>query len=437
MPRSLIVLAQVLRCRAIIRLEVAFAAFNLAEYGVWVTVLVYAYERGGTVAAAAVAVAQLVPAGLLAARLAMFLRRRRASAALQRGHAIQTVSLTLLAASLLGGVPVAFVYMTAVLAASAVTLTRPAQSVLVPKLVATHNELTAVNVISGWVESICVLAGPVLAGVMMAIAGPGAAICMFAAATALAALVCPVASGVPATSPSAGDPTARGPRELADEPDRVATRPPALADVAAGHVVWFLATAYVVVGIVDVAAVVLAARVLSLGHSGAAYLTAAFGAGGIAGAAIAVTLIGRRSLDLRLCTAGAAWSAIMAVLGLTASRPGAFALLACAGAARAVLDTCGRTILMCTASASTRPGLFARLEAFTMFGLALGSLLVAPLDAAGGAPAPLEGAAALLAFATLANVAQMRHTSSRASSHPHTGPPPPHFQTVALATRER
>src|SRR5450755_2523410 len=47
------------------RVEMAFSAFNLAEYGVWVSVVVYAFESGGAAATAVVAVAQLLPAALI------------------------------------------------------------------------------------------------------------------------------------------------------------------------------------------------------------------------------------------------------------------------------------------------------------------------------------------------------------------------------------
>src|SRR5581483_6971124 len=148
MPGSLAVLAHVLRRPTVIRLEVAFAAFNLAEYGVWVTVLVYAYGRGGITATALVAVVQLIPAGALAPRLTTLLQRYGPSAALRRGYAIQAVSLTLLAVSLLAATATVVVYATAVIAAIAVTLTRPAQAVFVPTLTAVPAELTAVNVAS-------------------------------------------------------------------------------------------------------------------------------------------------------------------------------------------------------------------------------------------------------------------------------------------------
>ncbi len=140
-------------------------------------------------------------------------------------------------------------------------------------------------------------------------------------------------------------------------------------DVPVWPVVWLLGAEYAVIGMFDVLSVVLAVGALALGPSGAGYRNAIFGAGGAAGAAIAATLIGRRRLTAPLWIAGGAWSAIMALLGLTLTRPGAFVLLACAGSARAVLDACGRTILMQTRSSAARATLFGRLEAFAMLGL--------------------------------------------------------------------
>jgi hypothetical protein len=61
------------RSGTVVCVEFAFVAFNLAEYGVWVTVLVYAYGHGGTTATAFVAVAQLVPADVLAPTLTALL----------------------------------------------------------------------------------------------------------------------------------------------------------------------------------------------------------------------------------------------------------------------------------------------------------------------------------------------------------------------------
>src|SRR6516164_7980576 len=57
-----LVLSQIARNRALTRLLGAYFANILTEYGVWIAVLVYAYQRGGATLAGAVAIVQLVPA---------------------------------------------------------------------------------------------------------------------------------------------------------------------------------------------------------------------------------------------------------------------------------------------------------------------------------------------------------------------------------------
>ena len=79
---------------------------------------------------------------------------------LHRGYWWQAAALATTAALLLSAAPDLLVYAAAIVAASAVTMTRPAQAALAPQLVQRSEQLTAVNVLSGWVESAGVLAGP-------------------------------------------------------------------------------------------------------------------------------------------------------------------------------------------------------------------------------------------------------------------------------------
>ena len=109
------------------RVELAYAGFKLAEYGVWVSVLVYAYERGGTAAAALLAVAQLLPAATLAPILARRIDRRGPGAALWQGYLAQAITLSATAGLLLAGGPPGAVWPAAICASVAVTVTRPAR----------------------------------------------------------------------------------------------------------------------------------------------------------------------------------------------------------------------------------------------------------------------------------------------------------------------
>jgi len=150
--------------RALLRVLVAYLMFTLTEYAVWIAMLVYAYRRGGTVTAGLVAVAQLVPAAVVAPVVASVADRRSPVALLAGGYLAQAAAMAGTAVAVGAGAPLA-AYAGAVVAATAVTTTRPAQSALIPSVAATPDQLTAANVVVGWMEA----AGIAAAGLLVVI----------------------------------------------------------------------------------------------------------------------------------------------------------------------------------------------------------------------------------------------------------------------------
>src|SRR5579875_3073029 len=357
------------------RAEAAFLGFGISEYGVWVVVLVFAFRRGGTTAAAVIAAVQLFPASAVAPLAARLIDGRGAAATLWLGYMIQAGSLGLTAGLMLAGAPVAAVYAGAVLAASAVTFTRPAHSALLPALVDTPAQLTAVNAVTGWVENLTLLAGPALASIVLGLASPGWAVATFSLVVAVAALIVAPLLGIE-TVEEEQEPDEDGSGSLREVVREAPGAVPALA---------MLTAEYAVLGAQDVLEVVLAALVFGLGAGGAGYLGAAFGVGGLAGAVLALTLVGRHRVARPLLLAGAAWGGAFVLLGAAPARGVALGLFALAGAGRTVLDVGGRTILHRTVPRALHGRVFGALEGVETFGLAIGSLMVPVLVALSGA----------------------------------------------------
>lgn len=382
------------------RLQLAYAGFNAAEWGVWIAMLVYAYDRGGAGAAGLVAVVQLIPAGLFAPFAAGLADHHPPARVLTFAYVAQAAAMALTAVALLTGAPPAIVYALAAVATCTVTITRPAQAALVPALVRGVDELTATNVVSNWTESLSLLAAPALAGLLIALSGPGLVFAVMAGTLLVAAALAAQLHG----PPGAAGANVRGTwADAAGGIDEVARHPETRVLAS------LLGAQFVLIGALDVLFVVLAVDVLDLGGSGAGYLNAAFGAGGVLGIVGTVVLVGRERLAPALLVASAAWTIALVVLGLWASLVGAFALLAVGGAARAMLDVGTRTLLQRTAPADLLARVFGVLEVFDSVGLALGSLLAALLVSTLGPGTAIAGLALVLPL-VLALAGRRLHT---------------------------
>ena len=386
------VVGVVFRNRELRAVELAFAGFNAAEWGTWIATLVYAYEQGGSTAAGVVAFALLAPAALVAPFASVLGDRYRPGRVLALGYFLQTVTLLATGLALLADTAPAIVYVLAGFAAVSMTMARPPQSALLPTLARTQAELTATNAVSGWVESMSVLAAPALTGLLLAVSGPGTVFVVFGVVTALSALLV-----LPVTGP-------------APSGERVESY--AFAEVADGvrvlkrerdprFLVLLLGAQFVAIGALDVLYVVLAVGVLDVGESWAGYLNAAFGAGGALGIVATAALVGRPRLLRPLVAGLALWGVALTVLAINQTLGLTLICLVLAGVGRAVVDVAGRTLLQRATPGNLLASIFGLLEGLSMAGLALGSLLVPVLIGLGGTTAALVGVALILPLAAL------------------------------------
>lgn len=385
------VIAGVTRNPALRRVEIAYLLFNAVEFGTWVAMLLYAYDATGPASIGLVAVAQLIPAALVAPFAALLADRADRLRSLATGYWLQAVAFGATTAGMLLHAPPGVVYVAAALAAISLTLTRPTQGSLLPELARTPEELSAANGVSGTVEGGGLFLGPLAAALLLAVGSPGLVFVLGTAAIAAAALL---VSTIPHTAGQAAAAIAAPPP--APEPDSAAAPDLRQARFATGMildgiravrydrdvrlVVWLLGLRAVVSGALDVLFVLLALESFHTGESGAAVLNGALGIGMVVGGGVSFLLVGRRRLAPALGIAATAIGGSLlatSVLGNGVSGP---ILISLGGIGFAACDVAGRTILQRTAPDAVLGRVLGTLESISLFGLAVGSL-VAPVVA--------------------------------------------------------
>ncbi|MBO0815729.1 MAG: MFS transporter, partial [Actinobacteria bacterium] len=344
--------------RALVRVMAGYLLFVLTEYSVWIAMLVFAYSRGGATAAGLVAVAQLAPGAVVAPLVAPIADRRSPVVLLAGGYLVQAVAMAATAAAVIASVPVA-AYAGAVVAATAMTTTRPAQASLIPSVAATPDQLTAANVVQGWLEATGMAAAGLLAGVLISVAGVGSVFAVCAGLAVTAALLVAGLQVAPLTSGQEGSPPV-----LAGigEGLRLAVHRPRLRLMLA-----LLTAAAVVFGALDLLMVILAISVLGRPEAWAGYLNFACGAGAVLAATVSVVLVGRR-LGAPILGAALVFSGALAALALGLGAAGTVALLAVAGASGTLLEIAGRTLLQRSVPPQLIGRIFGLQEGFMMAG---------------------------------------------------------------------
>jgi MFS family permease len=401
------------------RVGFAYALFGAAEFGVWITLLVFAYGHGGSTASMLMVLVQLVPCIVLGPFLGALADRRRPSRVLRVGYGLQTLSMAAVAVAV-GFGPSVVVFVLAPLTSLAFTVTRPPQAALLPAIVRTPDELTAANVMTGWTDAAAALVGPAVVGLFLAWRGPGLAVAAMAGLTAISTFLVVRVKG-----PAAAISSVVVPRDGADgeedddsgdDPRRgigrafasirtgassnllMTVRNPQIRILLALHTFYF-----VLIGALDLLCVILALDYLHMGPGGPGFLNAALGGGALLAGFVTAFLVGRRHLVNTLVVTLSVAVLALALIGAIPSVAPVILLIGTVGLAGAVFDVTSRTLLQRSAPSDALAGSFSILEALMDTGLAVGAVLVRVAIGIGGLKAALFAPAviALLLIAGL------------------------------------
>ena len=165
--------------------------------------LVFAYERGGAGEAGAAALAQLIPSIVLAPMITAHANRIGFVRLLVSAYAGQALFLAACAVAIVDAAPTPVVLACAAGMSVLLGVSRPMHTVMMPLVVQHPEELTAANVATSWSDSLGYVAGPLLAGVLIAADGTGLALGVLAAI----AVAMPVLASVRAVRTSRSSPT--------------------------------------------------------------------------------------------------------------------------------------------------------------------------------------------------------------------------------------
>ena len=358
------------------RVLLAYLLFSAAEFGTWVAILLYAYERTGALSVGVVALVQLIPAALLAPAAAALGDRFSRERVLAAGYAVQAAAMLATGLAMAADVAPVATYALAAIAASSLVVTRPTQSALLPSLALAPEDCTTANGASGLIEGAGLLGGPLAAAAILVVGTPAD---VFLAASGCLAV---------ATVTTVGLRSAVAPIQFsaADTPDAglLAGLRLILEDPDARVLVGLMTVRMLAIGCCDVLFVLLALETLGTGEPGAAILAAALGAGSMLGGAATFSIVGRARLAAVAAVGAVAWGVAVAAIGLSASALAAPALVVAAGAGIAIVDIAGRTMLQRSVRDEILARVFGLQEGLAMAGLAVGSILVPVLVALGG-----------------------------------------------------
>ena len=429
----------------LVRLLGAYVGSVIGEWALWVAILVYAYEAGGSTLAGATSVGLLIPAAVVAPFAGHAADGAKPGRVLFLVYVVEAASLTGAALLALVGAPAGAVIILVGVAVTGITFIRPSIAVVVPGLVASPGDLVAANLLTGNADSVSVLAGPLLASALLVADGPALVFAACAGVNVIGAvLTCrlggrsvadreamPSATIAPADPPTRASAHAKKTHAKKTQAKKTRAKKRILASRIAPlldatrtmasqrgslPLLAVLGGQYALVGALDLLVVDLAFTVLDLGESGSGVLSALVGVRAVAGGAASVMIVGRRQLSIVMIACLGVIAASMITLGASTVMVTTLLVLPIAGIARSLLDVSGRMLLQRCAPQDALASVFAILEVLSGVGMLFGSVMVQVLIAQGGARAAVIGVAIFFVLVTLVAAPGLRHVEEHADA---------------------
>jgi MFS family permease len=349
------------------RAQLSFLGAWTAEWAFTVGLGIVAYRDGGATAVGLVGLLRMAPSAILAPLLSPLADRGRRERVLILVSTVRGVTTAAAAGVVALSGPAAVVYALAVLSTIAATLFRPAHSALLPSLCRTGYELASANVVRGFLDSAATLVGPLLAALLLGLAGVTAVFSVAAVASLWAAVM--LVGLRYEASPRPGVPKESLLRSAAGGIRAVRHS----ADLA---LIMGLAVAQTLVrGALSVLTVVVAIDLLESGESGVGLLNAAVGAGAVLGSLAASLLVDTRRLGGWFAVGVSLWGVPVSLIGIFPHQAAAFALLACLGVGNALIDVGGFTLLGRMAPDEVLARVFGVLESLVALSMGVGAIV--------------------------------------------------------------
>jgi MFS family permease len=360
------------RSPAIRRFELGYLLFALAEHGTWLAITIYALERGGAREVGLASLVLLLPGAVVAPFAAYAGDRYAPQRALACGYAVQALSMAATAVAM-GSGSATLTYVLAAVSTTAITFTRPVMLAMLPAVTHSPAELVAANALTGMIDRVGRLVGPLVGGVLLYFASPTAVFVAGAICTALGAALA-VRAGGPGAEPTPLNIDAGGVVRQVFAGFGTLRRSPRIALLLS-----LLAVAALVGGATDVLAVVFAQARLHAGGGMAGALTAANGAGAILAAAVLARPLWTPRASSPAASGGAAMAGGVMIVAATSSPAIGMLAFATIGAGEHMVRTVASTTVQRHAPPEVMARVFGLVEGIQTGALAIGSWLIAVL----------------------------------------------------------